>query len=68
MQIKFKLFNHYIFFIIRKSNRNKPSKVKPARVPVVRLSNYQKAQARIAEIRQFVNENEQASRRNHGVY
>lgn len=68
MQIKFKLFNHYIFFIIRKSNRKKPSKVKPARKPVVRLSNYQKAQARIKEIKQFINKNEQASRRNHGVY
>lgn len=68
MQIKFRLLNHYVFFIIRKSNRKKSSKVKPARKPVVRLSSYQKAQLRIKEIKQFINENEQASRRNHGVY
>jgi hypothetical protein len=68
MQIKFRLFNHYVFFIIRKSNMKKSSKVKQARKPVVRLSNYQKAQARIADVKQFIKDNEQTSRRNHGVY
>lgn len=69
MQIKFRLFNHYVFFIIRKSNRKEAANIKkPKHEYIPRLSNYQKAQARIAEVKQFIKDNEQTSRRNHGVY
>lgn len=69
MQIKFRVFNYYIYFIIRKSNKRKASNIKkPKHEYIPRLSNYQKAQARIAEIKQFVNANEKTSKQNHGVY
>ena len=69
MQIKFHVFNYYFYFIVKKSSRRKSvAAKKPKHKYNPRLSNYQKAQARIKEIKQFINENEQASRRNHGIY